>query len=126
VPRHIGQRSRKFDTASSVLRKQSLRLVSEEIRVEQFVIVLSGFARGRLRTPEVDPVPVSHDDGIDRRILPGDTIEAERLAVVDKGCRQISCKELGCDLRIMPRNIPCSRQRMTWPNCNDAEATRPM
>ena len=78
MPRCVGKGARELDTARGIFREERVRVVYEQVCVEQLVGVFFGILRGRFGAAEVDSVPVPRDDGVDRRVLPGaDTVEAE-------------------------------------------------
>jgi len=99
VPGRVAKGSRELDSTGGILGVQRIRVLDEQVCVEQFVRVFVGIWRGRIGEAEVDSMLVARDDGVDRRVIPGaETLEAKCVSVIREGRRQVRSEELGRDL----------------------------
>jgi hypothetical protein len=107
LPGRVAERSRELDSAGVILGVERIRVLDQQIGVEQFVRVFVGIWRRRIGDTEVNSVLVPRDDGIDRRLLPGaETLEAKLVSVIREGRRQVRREELGRDWRIISSTLP--------------------
>jgi hypothetical protein len=91
---------------ATTLGVQRIRVLDEQVCVEQFVGVFVGMWRGRIGEAEVDSVLVAGDDGVDRRVIPrAETLEAKYVPVIREGRRQVVVKNWGAIWRIIGLNI---------------------
>ena len=99
VPRRVGKASRELNTSCGILDVERVRILDEQVGVEELVGVFVWAWRRRFGAAEVDSVLIARHDGVDRWILPGaETFEAKRVPVVGEGRRHVRGEELGRDL----------------------------
>src|SRR5438874_6324729 len=78
VPGRVGKASRELDTAGGKLGVERVRVLNEQVGVEELVGVFVRIRWRRFGAAEVNSVLVARDDGVDRRVLPGaETVEAK-------------------------------------------------
>ena len=78
VPGRVAKASCELDSTGCILGVQRIRVLDQEVGVEQLVRVFVGIWRRRIGEAEVDSVLVARDDGVDGRVMPRtDTFEAE-------------------------------------------------
>jgi hypothetical protein len=71
VPRGVGKTPRELYTTGGKLGVEFVRVVNEQIGVEEFVGILVRMQRGRFGASEVYSVVVTRYDRVHRRVLPG-------------------------------------------------------
>ena len=87
--------SRELDSPPKILGVERVRVLDEQVGVEELVGVFYGIGLGWVGEAEMDPVLVARDNRVNRRVIrSADTVEAKFVLVIREGRRRFRSEEL--------------------------------
>jgi hypothetical protein len=86
MPRRVAEDSRELDSPPKILGVQGVRVLDEQVGVEELVGVFVATGPRWLGEAEMDPVIVARDDRVGRRVSPSaETTEPQFVFVIRQG-----------------------------------------
>src|SRR5262245_10026512 len=99
MPGSVRETPGELDTTSGKFGEKRVRILNEQVGVEEFVGIFIRIRRRRFGAAEVDSVLVTCDDSVHRRVLPSaETVEAKFILVIGQRRRDVHGEELGRNL----------------------------